>query len=483
MGDDRLAAVRETIPARLLEHSVPSLAVAVAQHGTIIWEEGFGWADREQRVVATPHIMYSLASISKPITATGLMVLVERGLIDLDRPVDDYLGTAKLTAHVGDARDATVRRIANHTSGLPLHYQFFYAGEPFQRPPMDETIRRYAQLVTPPGERVHYANLGYGLLDYIIARVSRMPYADFMRREVFLPLGMTRASVDIAPGLAAYAAVRYGSDGLPYPFYDFDHPGASAVFCSAYDLVCFGMFHLKARLNNQRAILSDTAIDAMQQRTGPAGAANYGVGWNIKEDQHGYFTLSHAGGMGGVNTQLVLVPSEGLAVAALANAASPLPFMVVDEILDVLLPHYAERRAQQAKQKQQPEQDAPFAPPPELLGTWQGCVSTYSGELPFTLIFQPDGDLHARLGKQLTTLVNDVDFTDRHLGGKLWGEIETGDARRRPHQLQLDLTLRDGVLNGAVVALSTLPDGEGGQKGRRVGNALASWAELRRSTA
>jgi CubicO group peptidase (beta-lactamase class C family) len=164
--------------------------------------------------------------------------------------------------------------------------------------------------------------------------------------------------------------------GRPYPFYDFDHPGGSAVFCSAHDLVRFGMFHLKAHLADQRAILSDVTIDAMQQRTTPAGGDGYGVGWSVNEDQHGYATVSHAGGMRGVNTQLALVPSEGLAVVTLANAASPLPFLVADEILDALLPRCAERRArQQAEQKQQPEQPAPYAPPPELLGTWHdACV-------------------------------------------------------------------------------------------------------------
>src|SRR5712692_6713027 len=116
------SAVRELIRTRLVEQVIPSLAVAVARAGEIVWEEGFGWADRENRVPATEHTMYSLASISKPITATGLMLLVERGQIDLDRPINDYLGDAKPTAWVGDAAGATVRRVANHTSGLPLHY-------------------------------------------------------------------------------------------------------------------------------------------------------------------------------------------------------------------------------------------------------------------------------------------------------------------------------------------------------------------------
>src|SRR5947207_3814652 len=88
-------AIRDLIRARLVEQIIPSLAVAVARDGEIIWEEGFGWADRENRVPATEHTMYSLASISKPITATGLMVLKEQGKIELDQPINDYLGEAK----------------------------------------------------------------------------------------------------------------------------------------------------------------------------------------------------------------------------------------------------------------------------------------------------------------------------------------------------------------------------------------------------
>src|SRR5258708_10714090 len=141
--DDNIdfGAVRDLIRARLVEQTLPSLAVAVARNGTILWEEGFGWADRENRVPATEHTMYSLASISKPITATGVMVLKEQGKLDLDRPINEYLGEAKLRAWIGDAADATVRRVANHTSGLPLHWHFFYEAETDGRPAMDEPIR------------------------------------------------------------------------------------------------------------------------------------------------------------------------------------------------------------------------------------------------------------------------------------------------------------------------------------------------------
>src|SRR5262249_49348966 len=144
---------------------------------------------------------------------------------------------------------------------------------------MDETILRYGNLVTAPGEKFEYSNLGFGVLDYVIARVSGRAYEDFMREEVFLKLGLTHTSVGIGPGLERYQAIRYGEDGLPIPFYDFDHRGASAIYASAHDLVRFGLFHLKAHLPDQKAILSDASIDAMQKPTFTSGNYNSrGVG-------------------------------------------------------------------------------------------------------------------------------------------------------------------------------------------------------------
>jgi CubicO group peptidase (beta-lactamase class C family) len=185
VSDDRFESVRNLIRKQLTDEQLPSLAVAVAVDGKAIWEEGFGWADRENRIPATEHTLYSLASISKPFTATALMILRERGKIDLDRAVNDYLGEAKLRGRAGDAAGATVRRVANHTSGLPLHYQFFYEDEPYREPLMDDTIMRYGILVNPPGKVYQYSNLGYGILDRIISNVSGRSYADYMRTDVF----------------------------------------------------------------------------------------------------------------------------------------------------------------------------------------------------------------------------------------------------------------------------------------------------------
>jgi CubicO group peptidase (beta-lactamase class C family) len=371
---------------------------------------------------------------------------------------------------VGNPTDATVRRVANHTAGLPLHYQFFYEDEPYRAPSRDETIRRYGNCVTEPGERFQYSNLGYGILDHVIARVSSRSYADFMREEVFLPLGLTHTSVDIGQGLEKHQAVRYGTDGLPIPFYNFDHPGGSAVYASAHDLVRFGMFQLKSHLSDQKAILKNETIDEMQKATVETGNKNgYGVGWGTSVSSVGRRSVAHSGGMGGVSTLLQLFPTEKIAIVVLSNASSNLPGQVMDQIVAVLLPEGAARNP--GAQNQAPSEQV-FKPSSELLGAWQGKVHTYKEELPFTLVFQPDGDVHARLGTQLKTLINRAGFDDGYFRGSFTGDIGTDDANRTRYVLSLSLKLRGDILNGAMTAQS-LP-------GRRVGNALTHWVELKK---
>jgi CubicO group peptidase (beta-lactamase class C family) len=254
---DVFSGVRAAIRQELRKDGVPSLAVGVAKKGKIIWEEAFGLADIARGIASTPETMYSLASISKPFTATGLMVLVERGLVDLDRPANDYLGEAKLTVFEGDASSVTVKHLLHHTAGLGTHWNFFFANEPAERPDMEESIRRYGICVWPPGTIYNYANFGYGILEHIIERASKMRYPDFMSTEVFEPLGLGRTSVITrAPG-DDFVAQRYISARSVLPFYDFDHRGASAVYSSARDLLRFGMFHLKDRLPGQRKILRE----------------------------------------------------------------------------------------------------------------------------------------------------------------------------------------------------------------------------------
>jgi CubicO group peptidase (beta-lactamase class C family) len=487
-GTDLFGDIRAHLEQLVVDDAVPSIAVAVARRGVIIWEEGFGLADREKKIPATENTAYPLASISKTFTATALMILAERGLVDLDAPVNDYLGEAKLRAHVGNAAEATVRRVASHTAGLPLHCQCFYNGEQDQPPPINETIRRYGYLSTAPGERWQYANLGYGILGYIISRVSGREYAEFMQEEVFAPLGMDRTSIHIGPGLEKYQAVKYTSDGMVVPPYDSDSPGADAIYSSAHDLIRFAMFHLKNDLSDQRAILSDASIDGMQRpspETGPRESweregSGYGIGWFIGVTENGLRVVYHTGGTLGVSTILALVPEEELAVAVLSNSDNEWRGLIATQIVCKLLSLPEETFLPSDGQAATAQR---FVPPSQLIGLWRGSVYTYEGEVGLMLEIEESGTIYANLAEQPRVPLQNVCYQETlpqfinagggpFLRGWMQCDLETADVKRgRPSKLWLELKLRQDVLNGSLVAFS--------QKELYIG-PLSYWVELKK---
>ena len=233
---------------------------------------------------------------------------------------------------MGNPADVTVRRVANHSWGCLCTTSFSMktSRTAYRR----ETKPSFAMAIRlEPGEKYQYSNLGYGILDYVITRVSGKDYDEFMRTEVFLPLGMTYSSIGIGPGLEKQQAIRYGTDGLPIPFYDFDHPGASAVYASAHDLVTYGMFHLKSHLPNQKAILGDESIDEMQTTMPAEENWMYGIGWRSGKHSSGHRVVFHTGGMGGVSTLLCMLPDDKVVFVVLVNASTPLTGIVRDEMI------------------------------------------------------------------------------------------------------------------------------------------------------
>jgi CubicO group peptidase (beta-lactamase class C family) len=340
LAQQKFDRVSQSIRDLIDEQRLPSVVVAVAKNGRIVWEEGFGWADVERQVPATPHTPYSLASVSKPFTATAIMKLVDAERLVLDRSANDYLGDAKITGR--DPAKATVRRILSHTAGLPPFFRIFSESDP---PPVEEIITRFAVLTSPPGRRHVYSNLGYGILEHIIGRNSGLSYDEFLRREVFVPLRLEHTSVPRAA--PTDAAVRYDARGLPLPFYDVGHRGASAIYASAHDLVRFGMFHLKERLDDGTSILKRGSIDAMQRiQTHESPTDGYGLGWRISEDHLGFRHVSHTGGMPGVTTVLSLFPSERVVVVVLTNARNAAVVRLAQELAALVMPQYAWRLRQ-----------------------------------------------------------------------------------------------------------------------------------------
>ena len=123
------------------------------------------------------------------------MVLAERQEIDVDDPVEDHIAPTRLTAYEGQASNITIRRVLNMTSGIPHGYEV--CEDRHKSPTLQRFISRYGITAFPPGEMELCSNFSYAILELIIENVSRRSYADFMKTEVFEPLGMTQTCARI----------------------------------------------------------------------------------------------------------------------------------------------------------------------------------------------------------------------------------------------------------------------------------------------
>lgn len=463
---------RAVIDSVMAANKIPSIAVAVAKGDRIVWEAARGYADVEKQIPATPMTAYSLASISKPFTATGIMILAQRELVRLRAPVNHYLGGVKVRAQEGSPDGMTLERILTHRAGLPLHYQFFYEDVKDPRPPMDSTIARYAVAVYPPGDAFQYSNLGYGLLDYVIARKSGLSYADFMRQEVFTPLGLTNTSVGIPPGAAPRVAQRYDAENKPIPYYTFDHPGGSEVYSSAHDLARFGMFHLNARIPRQRPILAKETVDDMRRDRVPAAAPGsfWGLGWSIDYSLGGVRRVSHSGGMPGVATYLALFPEEQVVVVVLLNKSNGAIGTVLNELSSIMVPGVATALRARRASPPPPTPAVDSASMPGVYGEWRGYVRSYADSVPVTLTIAKEGSRVSWNGAEPVPL-SDITFRQGTFTGLAPVQFKAPDIARYAHRTLFWLRSHDGQLSGYAAAQTSTP---------RVYYALSSYAKLER---
>jgi CubicO group peptidase (beta-lactamase class C family) len=466
--DARFSMVRELIIEQVSTGGVPSIAVAVAKDGEIIWEEAFGWSDVENRVRATPNTMYRLGSISKTITATGLMLLVEEGKVDLDNPAIEYLPEdVRPRAFEGGVRDVTVRHLLNHRSGMPAYAESFFEDDPEGRRTLAQTVRRYGILTHRPGEAFVYCNLGYQMLASIITNISGMGYAKFIHERMFAPLGMTSALVYEGGPLGKPYAAGYTRARERVPLYLDSYPGADGTYASAHDLIRFAMFHLGDNLPDEKAILSDRAIAAMQAKH-PPGNERYGIGWLLDGDERGYRSVYHGGEGPGADCMMRLFPDEDIAAVVLCNAECEKLYEIQKAIFVALIPELGEPEPVETS----PPSQAP-ADPSEMYSSWRGRITAYDRELDVELLVDSTGATVA-VGAQPRGEVEISVLTPTFFMGMFDAAIPTPDNLRYPYRNRLAVIREGDRLYGVVTSVGRREDRAGHYE-------LSSRVELRRA--
>jgi len=304
------AQLERIVNEAMRAQQIPAVTVAVMKADRIVYSRGFGTADLENSVPATPETLIRTGSIAKPITAVAAMTLVEAGKLDLDAPVQSYCAPFPPKQW-----PITTRELLSHTSGI-RHY---LAGEPEHTTHyqwMADGFALFANepLLFRPGTAYSYSTYGYTVAGCAIEGASGARFQDYVAEHVLRPAGMTHTFVDSAFEIVPHRARGYQLlDGTVKNSVLMDSsykiPGGGYV-STAEDLVRFAQALLDGRL------VKSATLTEMWTATAVSARNPYGLGFALPEG--GRFVM-HTGGQSGTSTELFIIPETQSAIAVLTN--------------------------------------------------------------------------------------------------------------------------------------------------------------------
>ncbi len=325
----------ERLEAILLEKreasGTPGIAAGILAGGELAWFGGAGWADPEGRVTPTEHSIARVASVTKTFTATAILQLRDRGLLALNDPLERHVPEFAAVQERGGRRsDVTIRAILTHRSGLETESPT----TSWDVPAFGDMAAILAALpetavVIPAMTIWKYSNLGFALLGEVIARRAGLPYAEYVRAEIFEPLGLRETAFQLDGGLAPLAMtghqpVRYEDRAAVAPVVSLDGlTAAGQLQSNVHDLARWVAFHLGTAPIApaiQEAVLAGTSrVEAQQANYAqPDFALGQGLAWRmVRIGEHVFH--NHGGSVHGFNSSVGFHVPSGLGVVVLAN--------------------------------------------------------------------------------------------------------------------------------------------------------------------
>lgn len=340
--------LEQQIEEQMKAARVPGLALAVVQNQEVIYARGFGVTSVEDGgAKVTPSTLFRIGSITKPLTGTAVMQLVESGKLDLDKPIKEYIDWFTLS-EPGFADSLTLRMLMSHTSGLAADAKNFGSRDPDGLETyVREEIPRYP-LIAPPGKLHLYSNPGISLVGYIAEVASGKPFTELMQHLVFEPLEMQRTTFDPTVAMTYSLAQSHnlnedGTLNVEHRFADnVAHYPAGFAMSTVLDLANFAMMQMNQGCFRDKQVLSLQSVIEMQTVQADCymtTGAGYGLTFLI-EPYKEIRQVGHDGGISTFGSSLVMAPDAGVAVVMLFNRASDFfvtSLKFVNHIFDQLL--------------------------------------------------------------------------------------------------------------------------------------------------
>ncbi len=283
-----------------------SAAMVLIEKGKVIGEHGFGLANIESNIpVKTDQTLYLLSSVSKAITAWGIMKLVQDGKLALDEPVMRHLRRWRFPGSEAYSDKVTVRHLLSHTAGLDDGFGFsgFLPGEALQTLEESLTYPKDANMGEPhpaivvrePGKTMSYSSAGYTVLQLLIEEITNQSFNNYMKEAVLQPLGMTKSSYDldaiIAEGCTENLVTNYDVILQAHPHRRYANMAGVSLRVTPHDLAQF----VTAYYNENKVLNKETLKQMITPQ--PGTSSSWALGHEVYiENNSGGYVIGHSGG-------------------------------------------------------------------------------------------------------------------------------------------------------------------------------------------
>ena len=330
--DEFKAHMIERIPTIMKAYQIPGANISIINDHKIVWSQAFGYADLTTGTQMTLDTPLRVQSISKSVTAWGVMKLVEDGLIDLDAPVNQYLKSWTFSPSDIDANEVTLRQLLTHTAGFPIGDFYNFYSPSGEVPTLRDSLYQEAILFQEPGKSFYYSNVGYNLLELIIEDVTGMDFNEFMRSQILNPLGMHTSTFIWSADFNPPVPTGYDLTGKPIPVYVYPEKGSDGLFATVEEIAHFVIASMPDESTENKVISSENLKVLHTPVVNQLGFYNlvfdgYGFGHYIEYLQDGTVAISHGGQGTGWMTHYHAVPETGDGIVILTNSQRSWPLI------------------------------------------------------------------------------------------------------------------------------------------------------------
>jgi CubicO group peptidase (beta-lactamase class C family) len=340
------ARLDSIVPALLREHAIPGFAVGVVENGRVTFTRGYGVADRAAGRPMTAQTLLNFASVSKPVTAWGVLRLADDGSLPLDAPVGPLLRRWRLPPSELGTDGVTVRRLLSHTAGTSVPSAPFFPADT-ALPGLEQVLRGEAgdrgavAVQYAPGARWAYSGGGYAILELLVEEASGQSFDAYMRGTVLQPLGLRRTTFAPAAVSGDGVATPYDEAGNPIAPYRLVGTAAGGLYSSVDEFARF----LTAYTGSRRRILRPATFDAMLTALATVelegvetGGARYGLGHGVHLTRAGERLVYHSGGNPGYRAYFLVMPERGHGMVLASNGDGSAPALI--RLLQLWSEHY-----------------------------------------------------------------------------------------------------------------------------------------------